>query len=127
MLQQVIGGKNIEFADTLRVVYSLKDITGAKSLKSALESIAHMDIDGQLQLLYVAYKSATKEGAMTQDEFIDLVLDNMGLMAIAGLVEELANGLMYSGMSSDKVEAKKREVTEILKTTGAASSVTDTE
>lgn len=127
MLTQVIGGKTYEFADTLRVVYALKDITGAKSLKEALESIAHLDIDGQLRLLYVAHKVAAKEAACAQEDFVNEVLDNMGVLAVTDLVSKLADGLMYSGMSPDKVEAKKLEVTETLKTHGATSSVTVTE
>ena len=38
MLQVKIAGKHYELADTLRVVYSLKDITGAKSMQDALQS-----------------------------------------------------------------------------------------
>lgn len=127
MLQQKIGNKTYEFADTLRVVYALKDITGAKSLKEALESITRLDVDGQLQLLYVAHKVAVKEAACTQEAFVDEVLDNMGVFAITDLVNNLANGLMYAGMSPDKVEAKKLEVATMLKTAGATSSATVTE
>lgn len=127
MLQQKIGNKTYEFADTLRVVYALKDITGAKSLKEALESITRLDVDGQLQLLYVAHKVAAKEAACTQEAFVNEVLDNMGVFAITDLVNNLANGLMYAGMSPDKVEAKKLEVATMLKTAGATSSATVTE
>lgn len=125
MLRRVIAGKTYEFADTLRVIYEVKDITGAKNLKDALNSIAHMDIDEQLQLLYASYRTATKNAALSQDEFIDLILDNMGVLTIADLVGELADGLMYSGMPADKVDSKKAEVSEAMRTVGATSSGTD--
>ena len=125
MLNRVIGNKNYEFADTLRVVYQLREVTGAQNLRDALQSIAHLDIDGQIQLLYISHKVAAKDKAPTQEEFTDILLDNLGMLAITDLVSELADHLMYSGMSPEKIDAKKAEVAEAMKTAGAASSVTD--
>lgn len=125
MLTRVIGDKTYEFADTLRVVYSLRDVTGAKNLRDALQSIAHLDIDGQIQLLYLAHKVATKDKASTQEEFTGVLLDNLGILAITDLVSELADRLMYAGMEPDKIEVKKAQVAEAMKTAGAASSATD--
>lgn len=125
MFNRVIGNKSYEFADTLRVVYALREVTGAENLKDALQAIAHLDIDGQMQLLYISHKVAAKDKAPTEEEFKDILLDNLGILTITDIVSELADHLMYSGMPAEKVEAKKAEVAEAIKTVGATSSVTD--
>lgn len=125
MLNRVIGNRNFEFADTLRVVYMLREVTGAQNMRDTLQSIAHLDIDGQIRLLYISHKVAEKDKALSQEDFTDMLLDNLGILAITDLVSELADRLMYSGMAPEKIEAKKLEVAEAMKTAGAVSSVTD--
>lgn len=126
MVQVEIAGKTYELADTLRVVYSIKDITGAKSLKEALQSLTALDVDDQIKLLFAAYKANKSNPEMSQEEFKDLILDNCGVFAIVDMVNDLANGLMYSGLTPEVAESKKAQAAEAMKV-GATSSATDTE
>lgn len=121
MVRIKVGNQELELADTLRVVYSLKDITGAKNMRDALASIAQLDLDGQLDLLYVAYKARAGVNAMSKENFVGLVLDNLGVFAVTNAVEKLADGLMYAGLSTEEVAEKKLRMEEA----GATSSVTD--
>lgn len=126
MVHVEIAGKNYELADTLRVVYAIKDITGAKNLREALQSLTALDVDDQIKLLYAAYKANKNNPAMTQEEFKDLILDNCGVFAIVDMVNDLANGLMYSGLAPEVAESKKAQIAEATKA-GVTSSATDTE
>ena len=126
MLQVKIAGKHYELADTLRVVYSLKDITGAKSMQEALSSLAKLDLDKQIKLLYAAYKAAKTNPAMSLDAFRDLLIDNCGVFAVTNMVNDLANGLLYSGLDTGEAESKKAAIVEALKA-GVTSSAMDSE
>lgn len=126
MVHVEIAGKSYELADTLRVVYSIKDITGAKNLREALQSLTALDVDDQIKLLYAAYKANKNNPAMSQEEFKDLILDNCGVFAIMDMVNDLANGLMYSGLSPEVAESKKVQIAEATKA-GVTSFATDTE
>lgn len=126
MVHVEIAGKSYELADTLRVIYSIKDITGAKNLREALQSLTALDVDDQIKLLYAAYKANKNNPAMSQEEFKDLILDNCGVFAIMDMVNDLANGLMYSGLSPEVAESKKVQIAEATKA-GVTSFATDTE
>lgn len=90
-------------------------------MREALASIAQLDLDGQLDLLYVAYKAHAGVNAMSKEDFVGLVLDNLGVFAVTNAVEKLADGLMYAGLSTEEIAEKKLRMEEA----GATSSVTD--
>ena len=121
--------KDYELSTSLRVVYALRDITNAKSLQEAIGSISRLDLDGQLELLYAAYKAGEgKNGAaVTKTEFINDILDSLGIFAIADAINQLTDGLLYAGLSPEEVAAKKAavEATMPVTATGATSSAED--
>lgn len=127
-----LGDKTCHCATTLRVAYAMKDLKHADSLQEALKRIGQLDTDGQIELLYVAYKCSKENGTlMSFEEFRDAVLDNLGVYALGVAIQELSEGLMYAGLPAEEVEAKKKLTEEImaqqLATAGATSSVEDTE
>lgn len=122
-----IKGKDYELATSLRVVYALRDISHAKNLQEAIGSISKLDLDGQLELLYASYKAANSKCAdcMNRADFIDMLLDNLGIFAISNYINLLADGLLYSGLSQEEIESKKAAVEAAVATataTGAPSS-----
>ena len=122
-----IKDKDYELSTSLRVVYALRDISHANSLQEAIGSISKLDLDGQLELLYAAYKAANSKNAdcVSKADFIDDVLDNLGIFAITNAINALADGLLYSGLSKEEIESKKAAVEATVATataTGALSS-----
>ena len=122
-----IKDKDYELSTALRVVYALRDISHANSLQEAIGSISKLDLDGQLELLYAAYKAANSKNAdcVSKADFIDEVLDNLGIFAITNAINALADGLLYSGLSEEEIESKKAAVEATVATataTGALSS-----
>lgn len=126
-----IKDKEYELSTSLRVVYALRDISKANSLQEAIGSISGLDLDGQLELLYAAYKAANRNAndCMSKDVFVDELLDNLGIFAITNAINKLADGLLYSGLTPEEIESKKAavEATKAAATaTGAPSSAEDT-
>ena len=123
-----LGNTTYELATSLRVVYALKDITHAKGLQEAISSISHLDLDGQLNFLWAAYKAANNESTVTKEEFTNDILDHCGIFAIADVINQLADGLLYTGLTPEQVASKKAEVeATIAQTAGTISSDTATE
>lgn len=122
-----VGSKEYELATTLRVIYKLREIAGAKSLQEAVNSIQNLDLDSQLELLYAAHVATSPAAMATTDKetFIGDILDNLGVFAVTNVINELADGLLYSGLAPEEVESKKAQV-EMLMTTGQASSAVGT-
>lgn len=124
--------KDYELSTSLRVVYALRDISHAKNLQEAINSISSLDLDGQLELLYAAYKAGEGKGenAVSKQKFIDDVLDTLGIFAITNAINSLADGLLYSGLTPEEIAAKKMAVeaaaTAAAATAGAPSSAEDT-
>ncbi len=124
-----LGEKEYELSTSLRVVYSLKELTGARNLQEAMSSISHLDLDGQMRLLYSAYKAGSGKHGMiiSQEAFTDAVLDNLGVFALTEVVNKLTDGLLYSGLSPEEIESKKAQAEKAMVEAGVASSATDTD
>lgn len=124
--------KDYELSTSLRVVYALRDISHAKNLQEAIGSISELDLDGQLELLYAAYKAGggRNDDSVTKTEFMDAVLDSLGIFAVTEAINTLADGLLYSGLSPEEIAAKKMAVGATVAaataTAGTASSAEDT-
>ena len=122
-----IKDKDYELSTSLRVVYALKDIAGATSLQGAINSISKLDMDGQLELLYAAYKAANPDG-IDKKAFIDDIIDNYGIFAMTNAINQLTDGLLYSGLSPEEIASKKSAVERKIATataTGVPSSAED--
>lgn len=113
-----------ELSTSLRVVYALRDIAHVKSLKEAMASISDLDIDGQLELLYAAYKAGdgNKTNALSKEAFIAAVLDTFGIFALTNAINQLTDGLLYSGLTPEEIETKKAQVEATMTATGVLSS-----
>lgn len=121
-----VKDKEYELSTSLRVVYALRDISKAQSLQEAIGSISKLDLDGQLELLYAAYKAANRNtDCMCKSAFMDELIDNFGIFAITNAINELTDGLLYSGLSEEEIASKKTQVEATVATaaaTGAHSS-----
>lgn len=107
-----VKDREYTLATTLRVVYALRDISHANSLQEAIGSISKLDLDGQLSLLYAAYKAGEgrENNALSKTEFVDTLLDNLGIFAITNAINALTDGLLYSGLSQEEIASKKAQV-----------------
>lgn len=115
------SGKTYDLATNLKVIYSLKDISGAKSLQDALHSISKLDMDKQLDFLYAAHQ-ASKVNVVSKEEFVEDILDTYGVYALSNLMEKLSEGLLYSGLTPEEANAKKALTEELIAKQNAAGT-----
>lgn len=125
MVKMKLGSQTIELATTLRVAFEMQKITGAKSVQAALNDMQSLGLEGQLSLMYAAYKAANRNvQIMSENDFKDKIQDNCGILTIAEVVNQITDGLLYAGMSPEEAAAKKIETEKLA---GATSSVKDIE
>lgn len=124
-----VGNTEYELSTSLRVVYALRDISHANSLQEAVGSISKLDLDGQLELLYAAYKAANSKctNCVSKEIFVDDVLDNLGIFAVTNAINTLADGLLYSGLTPEEIQSKKAAVEMTVATATATGAVSSAE
>lgn len=125
-MQLTLNNQIYYCATTLRVVYSLKESKGLKSFQEALNTLSKLDSDEQLDLLYTAYKCDKRNGeCLDKDTFIDLILDECGVFKLTNIVEELIDGLLYSGLSQEETQEKKAKIQETLDGMNSSNMLAD--
>ena len=102
-----IGSDIFQLSHSLRVAYALQKEHGNKPYMQILETIADMPIEKQISLLYISHKVAEPGSPVTQKEFMDMVLDELGLHQIMDIISELVNSMMYKGLTEEQIEAVK--------------------
>ena len=124
MVKVTLGGTEFEFATNLRVVLSLKELTGAKTLQEAMHSISNLDLDGQINLMYASYKAAKPVKLLSKEDFTDLILDDTGIYVLGDVIGKITDGLLYTGLSPEEAALKKAQTEEEVKKQEAAQAGT---
>ena len=111
MITKQIGSETMEFSDTLKVAYNLREPFEVKTLQEVLSRFSHMTFEDQLTLIYTSYRAATPN-AKSYKEFEDLLLNNLGVVALTNLAIKNADGLVYGGMSEEEREEYEKNLTQ---------------
>lgn len=103
--------KDVEYpvADSLRVIYMLQKEFNHKPYLEIFSGMDKMPLEQQVSLLYVAFNLANP-GVATKGEFLEYVLDNMGMSVFQKKLEELMDAIMFHGLSPEERSAKKAEL-----------------
>lgn len=101
MITKTIGSEDFNFSDTLRVVYELRGPFNVKTFQEVLEKFKGMSFEEQLALLYTSYKCVNPSG-LSQDDFTGKLFDNLGILAVADLASQIAEGLIYTGLTPEE-------------------------
>lgn len=109
MDNQIIGGKECKFNDTLRVLYTLRASFKVKTFTEVMDKLKNPELEDQLKVLYASYSAATNTEVMNEEEFTNLCLDNLGIMCVANLTGEIISGLVYTGMSDEDKEIAEKK------------------
>ena len=119
-----------ELSTSLKTVYALKDIAGAKTLQEAMSCLKNLDFDGQLDLIYAAFKATNPEMVVKKSDFINDILESNGVYALTNVISKITDGILYAGLSDEELAAKKAEAEAAVqgqKQAGQSSSVSDIE
>lgn len=117
MITVTLNGVNYYFKNTLRVLHEMRDTLGVKTMNEVMEKCQHFDFDQQLELAYAAYKicDTNAQPLLPHDQFIDMLLDAMGVHAIAKLTQQILEGLLYTGLSAEEKDKLTKQDGESLK------------
>ena len=108
-LQITLKGEKYDLATSLRVAYKIQGQHNHKPYGDVFKEIATMVIEQQIALLFVAF-NISNPSVMTANEFLEAVLDEHGIATIMELISLMVEGIMYHGMSEEKMaEAKQKQ------------------
>lgn len=100
--------KEIEFADSLGVMYDLKDAHNLKTLDETNKLLSQTDVDTVVEVLMVSYNRAHPDKKLNQSEFVDLMEKNeIGFIKMVGIFKDVIEHLMFSGMTPQEIEDQK--------------------
>ena len=103
--------KNMKFSTSIGVLFALKEQKGVKTLQETYKIFEQPDMDVMLDLLKASYMKQNKIETMTIDEFVEkLEEEQIGFIKIASVFQEVIEGVMYSGLSEEEIETKKKLV-----------------
>lgn len=106
----------IEFADSLEVLFKLKELKGHKTVQETYRILEGTEIDGMFATLHAAYNCAHKNQELTYDQFIALLASkNLGFLKVSEAYGELVNALMFGGMTEQEVEERKNQIMNLQK------------
>ena len=99
--------KNIEFADSIGVMYAIKE---ANNLKTLQDTFTHLqkcnDLDNILEVLRVSYNAQNKTN-ISFSEFIEIIeKEELGYLCLIDAYQKLLEKLMYAGLTPEEVQAK---------------------
>lgn len=115
-----INGKEYTLSDKLRVAYKLQEVNNHRPYTEVFKGLGEMPLEKQIEFIWIAFNLAnpdaeslvTEGKKMTQKEFQDYCMDNLGLSIIMDLIQQIMDGIMYTGLSPDEKEKKRQEAEE---------------
>lgn len=117
MAKIAINGVEYTLSDKLRVAYKLQEVNNHRPYTEIFKGLGGMPLEKQIEFVWIAFnmanpdmESISKPGTkMSQKEFQDYCLDNIGLSLIMDLIKDIMDGIMYTGLSPEEKEKKLQE------------------
>ena len=101
-----INGVEYPLATTLRAAYAVQARFDRKPYMEIFSGLGTMDLEDQIVIMYVCFKTANPDSTITEKEFIDFVLDSYHVADLMELEGELVMQIMYGGLSPEEIKAK---------------------
>lgn len=107
---------DIEFNDSLKVLYRIKQKRNHKTLQETLKYLDTQDIEVMLDVILESYNAAHPGAELDDDGLGDLLAEHgIGLAKIAMIYAQVVEKLTYSGMSDDEVTKLKNQIANLKK------------
>lgn len=109
----LLNGIELEIKTNLRLANRLQENFKKPYIK-VLETIntSEARIEDQLKFLYLGYELGG--GALSQEEFQNILLDNLGVSKILNYLEQMITELQYPGMTESEIEEElKKKIAKI--------------
>ena len=107
-----VKDQEVKLASTLRVAFNVQSKFGHKPYMEIFAGINDLGVDKQITILYEAYKVANRdeETKLSEVEFLNEILDNIGAVELTLLLTELVNSIMYANLTPEDVQRKKEKI-----------------
>lgn len=104
---------SLEIKNNIRLIFKIQEHFNKPYLKVLENVISNQaQIEDQLKFLFLGYQVGG--GSMTETQFIDLIIDNLGISQVVGYIEQAITELQYPGMSEQEIEAElKKKIAKI--------------
>lgn len=98
----------MEFATSIGVLFSLKELHGFKTLQETYKLFENADLDVVVEVLTVSYNKANKT-TLSSDDFLDLMGEKgVGFILLSEIFQKIVEAIMYDGLTPQQVESKKK-------------------
>ena len=106
----------IEFCDTIKVLFKLKEKKGHRTLQDTLKYLDTDDIEVMLDVLLVSYNAAHPNEQLNDDQLGDLLGEhNIGLGKLGFIYAEIVEKLTMSGMTEEETASLKNTIANLKK------------
>ena len=96
---------NINFDDTIRVLYKIKEQKGHKTLQETYKYLGdpNLEIDGILSTISISYNLAHKDAPLDEEGLQELFAERqIGIAKIAFIYKELIESIMFDGTTEEE-------------------------
>lgn len=97
----------INFADSIGVLYDLKELHGHKTLQETYGQLQKTDVDSVFEILLTSYNRAHAQKISLSEFLMILEEKSVGFMSAVDICKQLIESIMFSGMSAEQVEQQK--------------------
>lgn len=109
---------NINFDDTIRVLYKIKEKKGHKTLQETYKYLSdpNLEIDNILDVVLISYNIAHKDSPLSEEELQDLFAENkIGFAKISFIYKEIIESIMFDGLSDEERKNLETQAEKMLK------------
>lgn len=109
---------NINFDDTIRVLYKIKEKRGHKTLQETYKFLGdpNIEIDNILDVILISYNIAHKGNPLDEEGLQDLFAENkIGFAKISLIYKEIIEAIMFDGLSEDERKNLETQAAQLLK------------
>ena len=104
----MVNVNNVQFADSLGVMYALKEEKGLKTIQETYKMLEETDMDLMIEVLRISYNKAHKNNEVDLEHFVDMLSENgIGFMKIYDAFSTVTEALLFSGMSPEEITERK--------------------
>lgn len=104
----MITFSNVQFSDTLEVLFTLRQSRGCKTIQETYKILENSDMDTILEVLLASYNAAHHGEEVGMDTFVSILAENkIGFVRLTDAYAKVVEALMFNGMTPEEVEERK--------------------
>lgn len=108
--------KDIEFSDTIKVLFRIKQARGHKTVQDTIKYLQTEDMDVMFDVILESYNAAHPGAELNDDQLGDLLAEKgIGIAKIAMMYSEIVEKLTLSGLTDEETENLKKQVENLKK------------